>query len=330
MISRILTRMSKDWFLAGMLSAVALATLFPEVGRTGGTIHADQLSDYGIFAVFFFHGLGLSTEQMWSGMSRWKLHLVVQLLTFGLFPLLWLGLNATLGGLIPQGLMLGFFYLCALPSTISSSVAMTAIAKGNVPGAIFNATLSSLLGVFLTPFFISLVTSGTGEALSLGNAIFKIACLLLLPFVIGQAVRPLLGKWFARYKRYINSFDKCVILMLVYASFCDSVRSGLWTNYGLGLLALTVAVTSVILVSVLFLSSRAAKALGFDREDRITTVMCGSKKTLASGVPMAKLLFGAHPALGMIVLPIMFYHQLQLFACSIVAERYARGLAKVS
>lgn len=330
MVARILTRMSKDWFLAGMISAVALATLYPDAGRTGGTIHADKLSDYGIFAVFFFHGLGLSTEQMWAGVSRWKLHVVVQAFTFGLFPLLWLGLNAAVGGRIPEGLMLGFFYLCALPSTISSSVAMTAIAKGNVPAAIFNATLSSLLGVFLTPLLVSLVAGSGGGTLSLGEAIVKIAGLLLLPFVAGQALRPLAGRWFARYKRYINSFDKLVILMLVYASFCDSVRSGLWTNYGLGLLGLTVGVTALILAVVLFMSTRVGKLLGFDREDRITAVMCGSKKTLASGVPMAKLLFGAHPALGMIVLPIMFYHQLQLFACSIVAERYARGAARPS
>jgi len=325
MFSKALKRLSKDWFLLGMISAVALASLVPDVGRTGGYIHADVLADYGIFLVFFFHGLGLSTEQMWSGMSRWKMHVVVQLLTFAVFPLLWLGLNAAFGKLIPPGLMLGFFYLCALPSTISSSVAMTAVAKGNVPGAIFNATLSSLLGVFLTPFFVSLLTSSSGGSLSLGDAILKISLLLLLPFLLGQAVRPLLGKWFAKYKRYINTFDKSVILMLVYGSFCDSVKSGLWTDYGFWILGVTMLVTACILATVLFLSSRAARLMGFNREDSITTIMCGSKKTLASGVPMAKLLFGANPTLGLIVLPIMFYHQLQLFACSILAERFAKS-----
>ncbi len=324
MFSKALKRMSKDWFLAGMIGSVVLATLFPWIGRTGGTIHADVLSDYGIFAVFFLHGIGLSTEKMWSGMTRWKLHLTVQLLTFAMFPLLWLGLNATLGTVLPQSLMLGFFYLCALPSTISSSVAMTAIARGNVPGAIFNATLSSLLGVVLTPFLISLVADSGAGSLSLGNAILKIATLLLLPFLIGQGLRPLCGAWFARFKRYTNTFDKAVILMLVFASFCDSVQSGLWTNYGVGTLVITLAGAAVILLTVLTISTFVGTWLGFDMEDRIVTVMCGSKKTLASGVPMAKLLFGAHPGLGLIVLPIMFYHQLQLFVCSILAERYAR------
>ena len=324
MIGKALQRMSKDWFLAGMISAVLLATLFPEIGMTGGTIHADALSDWGIFSVFFLHGLGLSTERMWAGMSRWKLHLAVQLMTFAMFPLLWVGLNAAFGRWLPPALLLGFYYLCALPSTISSSVAMTGIAKGNVPGAIFNATLSSLLGVFLTPLLISFVTGSGSEGISLGNAIVKIATLLLLPFLIGQALRPLIGRWFDKHKKTINPFDKCVILMLVYSSFCDSVKSGLWTDYGIGTLALTLFGAAAILVFVLMATTQIAIWLGFNMEDRITAVMCGSKKTLASGVPMAKMLFGAHPSIGLIVLPIMFYHQLQLFACSILAERYAR------
>jgi sodium/bile acid cotransporter 7 len=325
MIAKALKRMSKDWFLAGMISAVVLATLFPQVGMTGGTIHADQLADWGIFSVFLLHGLGLSTERMWAGMSRWKLHLSVQLMTFVMFPLLWLGINALFGKMLAPALLLGFYYLCALPSTISSSVAMTGIAKGNVPGAIFNATLSSLLGVFLTPLLISFVTGSSGDTgISLGQAILKISMLLLLPFLIGQALRPMMGKWFDKHKKTINPFDKCVILLLVYSSFCDSVKSGLWTDYGMGTLGAAFVGAAVILTVVLFCTTRIAIWMGFDMEDRITAVMCGSKKTLASGVPMAKMLFGTHPGLGLIVLPIMFYHQLQLFACSILAERYAR------
>lgn len=324
MIGKALKRLTKDWFLVGMISAVILATLFPQVGMTGGAIHADILSDWGIFAVFLLHGLGLSTERMWAGMSRWKLHVAVQLMTFAMFPLLWLGINALFGRMLPPALLLGFYYLCALPSTISSSVAMTGIAKGNVPAAIFNATLSSLLGVFLTPLLVSLITSGGSGGPSLGGAILKISTLLLLPFVIGQALRPMLGAWFDRHKKTINPFDKCVILLLVFSSFCDSVKSGLWTEYGIITLAFAFVGAAAILTVVLLCTTRIAIWLGFDMEDRITAVMCGSKKTLASGVPMAKMLFGADPGLGLIVLPIMFYHQLQLFACSILAERYAR------
>jgi solute carrier family 10 (sodium/bile acid cotransporter), member 7 len=205
-------------------------------------------------------------------------------------------------------------------------VAMTSVARGNVPGAIFNASLSSLLGVFLTPLLVSLLARTTGQALSLGEAILKLATLLLLPLVLGQALRPLLGEWFGQYKRYTNAFDRLVVLMLVYASFCDSVESGLLTRFGGGTVAVTVVGVSLLLATVLLLTTTVARWAGFAKEDEIAAVFCGSKKTLVSGMPMAKLLFGPIPGLGLVVLPLMFYHQLQLFVCSLLAERYrSRG-----
>jgi sodium/bile acid cotransporter 7 len=316
--------MARDWFLAGMASAVILASLFPGFGAAGGAMHADVASDVGIFLVFLFHGMALSTQSLRQGMSRWKLHILVQALTFAVFPLLWVPFRFAFAGVIPEGLMLGFLYLCALPSTISSSVAMTAIAKGNVPAAIFNATLSSLLGIFLTPVIVGLAAGlEGGGGLSLGHAVANIASLLLLPFGLGQALRPLFGGFMSRFKKEINAFDKLVILMLVYGSFCDSVKSGLWTDNGFEVIGLTLAGAAVFLGAALVISTKVSSWLGFSTEDRITAIFCGSKKTLASGVPMARLLFGTHPALGLIVLPIMFYHQLQLFTCSIMAGRFA-------
>jgi sodium/bile acid cotransporter 7 len=323
-IRALLRRLLRDWFLAGMISAVALASLFPGIGRSGGPLHGDALGDAGVFLVFLFHGLGLSAASLRSGMSRWRLHAVVQVFTFGVFPLLGVALSALLGGWLPPYLLLGFLYLCALPSTISSSVALTGVARGNVPGAIFNATLSSLLGIFLTPFLVGLASRTTGYALPLGEAMKNLAILLLLPFALGQALRPVLGRWFTRWKQHISAFDKGVILLLVHVAFCDSVAAGLWTDYGAGTLALAVAGAALVLAIVLVLSTAAARALRLDKEDEIAAVFCGSKKTLASGVPMAKLLFGAHPGIGLIVLPIMFYHQLQLFVCAVLAQRYAR------
>ncbi|QNM96626.1 bile acid:sodium symporter family protein [Chitinimonas koreensis] len=312
-----------DWFMRGMIAAVLLASFLPSLGRSGGWLRLDQAADAGIFLVFFLHGIGLSTERMKAGLLRWRLHLLVQGFTFAVFPLLYFGFAALFGHWLPAGLLLGFLYLCALPSTISSSVAMTGAARGNVAAAIFNASLSSLLGIVLTPLLVSLVATASGQ-LPLGDAVLKLATLLLLPLMLGQALRPAFGAWFGRYKRYTGAFDKTVILLLVLNSFSDSVASGLWTRYGPAILLQTLLGAGLILAVVLWLTRRAARALGFAVEDEIVTVFCGSKKTLASGVPMAKLLFGAHPALGLIVLPIMFYHQLQLFVCSILAERYAR------
>ena len=320
---RVLQRLSRDWFLGGMIGAVVLAALFPGIGRSGGPMHADKVANAGIFLVFFFHGVGLSAANLKAGVTRWRLHLLVQTFTFVVFPVLWWVLDTAAGRWIPADLSLGFLYLCAVPSTISSSVAMTAVARGNVAGAIFNASLSSLLGVVLTPLLVGLLARTTGQALSWTDAVLKLAVLLVLPLVLGQLARPLLGAWFARYKRYTNTFDRLVILLLVYASFCDSVEAGLFTQYGGGLLAMTLGGAALLLAGVLWMTTRAARLAHFDTEDEIAAVFCGSKKTLASGVPMARLLFGAHPALGLIVLPLMFYHQLQLIVCSVLAERYA-------
>jgi sodium/bile acid cotransporter 7 len=326
MLKKIIRRTLSDWFLLGMISSVILASLFPRFGATGGTMHADIASNAGIFMIFLFHGMDISPQAMKNGLARWKLHLTVQTTTFVIFPLLFFAFKYAFSGIVPEDLMWGFLYLCALPSTISSSVAMTAIAHGNVPGAIFNATLSNLIGIFLTPMIIGLVLSTEGASLPLGQAILNISILLFLPFVLGQALRPWFKGFISRHKKGVNTFDKLVILMLVYSAFCDSVKSGLWTNYGVSLIFITIGGAAVILGFILVFNTFSARLLGFDKEDEITAVMCGSKKTLAAGVPMAKLLFPGNPILGLIVLPIMFYHQLQLFACSILAERYARRL----
>lgn len=311
-----------------MIGAVLLASWAPEWGKSGGRLHVDRAASAGIAVVFFLHGLGISLAHLKDGLSRWKVHVFVQLCTFAVFPLLWTAADSVVGGWLPKGLALGFCYLCALPSTISSSVAMTGLARGNVPAAIFNATLSSILGVVLTPLLVAAFAGGGGPWLSFAESVLSIARLLLLPLALGQLLRPLLQQWHERYRRYTNLLDRWVILMLVYSAFCDSVASGLWRDNGIGMLALAFFGAGLILLVVLALSTWLVRRLAFPVEDEIAAVFCGSKKTMASGVPMAKLLFGAHPSLGLILLPIMLYHQLQLFVCSILASRYAqRGTA---
>lgn len=320
-----LRRIAQQWFLLGMLAAVIFASVFPAFGASGGALHAETTTQLGIALVFFLHGIGLPLESLKRGLLAWRVHLIVQSLTFAIFPLLYLVFNALFSTLIPTDLMLGFAYLAALPSTISSSVAMTALARGNIPVAIFNATLSGLLGIVLTPLLILWLADTHTQGMSLGATMLNIAQLLLLPIIIGQLLRPLIGDWFARIKHYTTNIDKCVILLLVYAAFCNSVQSGLWRDHGIGLIAITFAGDALLLAVILTLSTRLARLLHCNRKDEIAIVFCGSKKTLASGIPMAALIFGAHPSLGMIVLPIMLYHQLQLFVCSVMAHRYARG-----
>jgi len=322
---RHLKRIVTDWFLCCMLLAVVLAWLIPSFGAKGGAMHAEVVTNVGIFVVFFLHGVNLSSEQIRHGLKSWRLHVMVQSFTFIVFPLLWLLADRLLGSYIAPMLMLGFLYLCALPSTISSSVALTGAAAGNVPGAILNASLSSVLGIVITPWLCDQLASAGAADIDLSETLLDLSLMLLLPLVLGQLVRPLLGKFFARHKRYTNLIDKWVILLLVYAAFCNSMVSGLWQSQGNSVLLIAFGGSAALLALILLLTTRSARLLHFNHADRVAAVFCASKKSLAAGVPMAALIFGDHPALGLILLPIMIYHPLQLVVCSIMAETYLAG-----
>lgn len=313
-----------DWFLIGMMAATALAAVFPEPGAAGGWMHPELVTKLGVALIFFLHGLTLSFAALRAGALNWRLHVFVQCCTFLVFPLIGFALNALLDGRFASELALGLFFLCALPSTVSSSVAMTATAHGNIAGAVFNATLSSLIGIVVTPLWIAWVTKTSGEPVPIGPVIVDLLKWLVLPLVIGQALRPLLGAWAQRYKPRISLVDRFTILMLVYTSMCDSFQQRVWTGHGGGQIVLLFAVCAGLFALVMALTTAVSRALGFNREDRIAAIFCGSKKTLASGVPMAKLIFGAHPGLGMILLPIMIYHPLQLVVCGLLAQRWGK------
>ncbi|APC16047.1 bile acid:sodium symporter [Pseudomonas frederiksbergensis] len=318
-----LKRVVTDWFLCGMLIATLLSYVFPTFGATGGTMHAEWVINIGVFLVFFLHGVNLSSEQIRHGLKNWRLHFMVQTFTFLVFPLIWLVSDTLLGSHIPSLLMLGFFYLCALPSTISSSVALTGSAGGNVPAAILNASLSSVLGIFLTPLLVSFVVGSGAGGIDLGSTLLDLCAMLLLPLVLGQLLRPLFGKFFSRHKRYTNIVDKLVILLLVYAAFCNSMVSGMWQQQGNTVILSALVGSAVLLAIILWMTTRTARALKFSPADEIAAVFCASKKSLAAGAPMAALIFGANPGLGLILLPIMIYHPLQLIVCSVLAESYA-------
>src|SRR5882724_7920133 len=253
-----------DWFLLGMVAATALAWAFPAPGAGGGWLHPEILTKAGIALIFFLHGLALSFDALKAGTLRWPLHLLVQSSTFLLFPLLGLALNAALGGHVSAELRLGLFFLCALPSTVSSSVALTAAARGNVAAAVFNATLSSLLGVVLTPLWLSLVVGASGNALPFGSVVLDLMLWLVLPLFVGQGLRPLLGGLAARHKRQINVVDRLTILLLVYTSFCDSVKGGVWSS-GAVPLAVSAAASVLLLATALGLTWFAGGLAGFER-----------------------------------------------------------------
>ncbi|HEY8944627.1 MAG TPA: bile acid:sodium symporter family protein [Polyangiaceae bacterium] len=313
-----------DWFLIGMGVAVALAWVFPEAGAKGGVLRPELITKIGVALIFFLHGLGLPFQALKAGTLNWPVHVIVQTTTFVVFPLIGLVLFVLGDGLIAPDLRIGIFYLCALPSTVSSSVALTAAARGNVPAALLNATLSSVIGIVITPLWLALVLGSSGHALPLGKVVLDLVTWLLLPLALGQLARPWLGELARVHRARIAVADRLVILLLVYTSFCDSVQAGVWQSQGIETALLCAALSLVLLVSVLCGVSLVCRAVRLPIEDRIAAVFCGSKKTLASGVPMARLIFGAHPGLGLILLPILIYHAVQLFVCGWLAGRWSR------
>lgn len=313
-----------DWFMGGMLAAVALAWVFPNPGAEGGWMHPDLLNNVGVALVFFLNGVTLSFADLKAGTLRWPVHVVVQVSVFLLFPLIGLAAIAAAGSALPAGLADGFFYLCVLPSTVSSSVALTTAARGNVPAAVFNATLSSLLGVVFTPLWVSWRLHAGGASVHLGGVVVDLVIWLLIPLMLGQASRLVLAGWAKRNRRVLYYVDRIVILTIIYTSFCDSVKAGIWRGSGGLELSLTFA-GCLGLFGVLMLLVRAISvACGFRAPDRITAMFCGSKKSIAQGVPMARLIFGASPQLSVMLLPLMIYHPLQLLICSVLADRWAR------
>lgn len=319
---KLLARIGIDGFLLGLVSMVALAWVLPDFGKSGGHLRMDAITVYGVALVFLLYGLTLPPERMKAGLVNWRLHLLVQTSTFLLFPALAWGAALALGGRIAPDLMLGFFFLAALPSTISSSVAMTSIARGNVAGAIFNATLSSLLGVVLTPLWVNWYLSTSGASLDLGKVLLKIVLLVLLPIVLGQVLRPWLRGWIERNMKWLKSLDRLIILLIVFNSFSDSVAEGVWEGQGSGFVAQALGGALVLFAFVFLLLRLVCRALGFNREDAIAGVFCGTKKSLATGVPMAKIMFGASPVLGLIIAPTILYHLIQLIAAGIIARRW--------
>ncbi|HEY4343674.1 MAG TPA: bile acid:sodium symporter family protein [Parvibaculum sp.] len=318
-----LAKFKLDGFLVSLLAVVALAIVWPAPGVTGSPLHVEWIASYGISIVFFLYGLTLAPEKMKAGLVKWRVHIVVQIATFAFFPLVVLALGFFARPWLPEDVSLGFFYLAALPGTVSSSVAMTSLARGNVPVAIFNATLSAFLGVFLTPVLMAWYMKSTGHSLPLEAVILKIVLLVLLPTALGQIAHRWLAGWAARNSSWLKMCDRAVILAIVYNSFCDSIQEGIWSSHDVSLVFIMVGGAIGLFFLIYELMKIPCRLLGFDREDTIACLFCSSKKSLATGVPLSKVMFGATPALGLIIAPLMIFHFFQLVIVSVIANRYA-------
>ncbi|UHL65898.1 bile acid:sodium symporter [Paralcaligenes sp. KSB-10] len=317
------SRFSIDPFLIKLLIAIVLASFLPAHG-TGASVFK-WATNIAIALLFFLHGARLSRDAIVAGASHWRLHLTIFSATFVIFPILGLLAKPLVSPFITHELYLGILFLCCLPATVQSAIAFTSIARGNVPAAVCSASASSLLGVFLTPLLVGLVMSGggAGSAPISFDAIGKIMLQLLLPFVLGQILRPWIGKWVSRHNALLKVVDQGSILLVVYTAFSEAVIGGLWSNTPLSALISLVVISVVLLSLVLGITLLMGRIFKFKLEDRITLLFCGSKKSLSSGIPIANILFAGH-AVGAIVLPLMIFHQTQLIICAVIAGAYAR------
>ena len=319
-------RFLPDDFTLMLVATVIAASVLPCRGVVAQGFGI--ITNLAIGLLFFMHGAKLSREAIIAGATHWRLHLLIFVATFVMFPLLGWALRPLLEPLATPELYLGLLFLCTLPATMQSAITFTSIAHGNVPAAVCSASASSLLGIFLTPLLAGLLLSrqGGGAATSV-DAVRSIVLQLLLPFIAGNVARRWIGAWVEHRKAMLGWVDRGSILLVVYTAFSAAVNQGLWHQIPLPALAGLLLACALLLAAALTLTTLAARRLGFDTADEVTIVFCGSKKSLASGIPMAQVLFAGHVA-GIVVLPLMLFHQLQLMVCAVLAQRYrARALA---
>lgn len=310
-----------DNFTLILIAVIVTASLFPAHGQ--GALVFEWITAFAIALLFFLHGSKLSRSAIIAGAMHWRLHLLVFACTFILFPILMLGLQPVLRPLLGDELWVGMLYLSALPGTVQSAIAFTSMARGNIPAAVCNASASSLVGILVTPLLVKILLDADAGTTGMLEAVLKISVQLLLPFIAGHLMRRWIGDWIDRNRNWLKNVDQGSILLVVYTAFSAAVVGGLWSAVPpLSLLLLTV-VCSVILAIVLWMTTTLARRLHFNKEDEITIVFCGSKKSMATGVPMAQVLF-AGGAVGPAILPLMIFHQIQLMVCAVMAQHYAK------
>jgi solute carrier family 10 (sodium/bile acid cotransporter), member 7 len=319
-IKSLVARIPADRFLLLLVATVGLAAYFPAYGAA--TKWVDEGVTAAVSLLFLLYGARLEPQAIWSGLGNWRLQSMVFASTYLLFPLIGIITTLLLRHHLPADAVTGLLFLCLLPSTVQSSIAFTSIARGNVPAALCSASLSNVLGVVLTPILVSQLLPAASGGFSL-KAFEDIASEILLPFVIGQLIRPWARAWLLSHPHVTAVVDRGSVLVVVYAAFSAAMVAGIWHQLSISSLAAILAIDLAMLAVVIFATTGMSRWLAFSVEDEIAAVFCGSKKSMAGGIPMAAILFPGH-AVGLIVLPLMLFHQAQLFVCAALARRYAQ------
>lgn len=327
LLKNILSRFGLDGFLFAIIGMVVLAWFLPQPGMVQQPFSLEEIANYGVTGVFFFYGLKLNGERLKKGLANWRMHVLVQLTTFVAFPLLAIAAKPFFTTENAQHLWLGIFFLAALPSTVSSSVVMVSIAGGNMPAAIFNASISALIGVFVTPLWVGVFLSADTGSFDATSIIIKLTLQVLVPVVAGMLLNRRFGYLAEKYKKGLKTFDQSIILMIIYTSFCHSFTQHLFESMSIVEIVLLAAGMLLLFLAILSFVRLISRFLGFNRQDTITVMFCASKKSLVHGTVMAGILFADSSLVGFMLLPLMLYHALQLIAASLLAKKMAEQQA---
>lgn len=312
--------MRLDLFLVMLLASAGLGGFFPASGDGLEVVKVAAMVTIGL--LFFLYGARLSTAETVRNLRHWRLQLAILVTTFVVFPLMGLTVRLLPHSVLPDGLAAGVLLLCLVPSTIQGCVVYTRIAHGNSAAAVVSASTSNLLGVFLVPLSVA-VLMGADTHVD-GGSVLRIVGQLLAPFVAGQLLRPVIGRWVERNDPWLKPFDRSTILLVVYVAFSEGTTAGIWTAVPISSFAIVAGLCAVLLALAFAWTTLLGRWLRFERPDRMALLFCGSTKSLASGLPMVAVLFPGSTA-ALVVLPLMIYHQLQLLTSTVLAERLARS-----
>lgn len=323
-INKKLQSIGLDYFIIAIFGIVIIAYFFPQWGLDSSPFPMKKISNIGVSIIFFFYGLKLSPEKLKAGLRNIPLHFLVQGATFIIFPLIVLLSKWIVQPATDDYMWIGIYFIAALPSTVSSSVVMVSMARGNIPAAIFNASISSLIGVFMTPIIMGIFMTATSEGMDLGQVILDLILQVIVPVIGGILLHPIFGKWISNISTQLKYFDQTIILMIVYQSFCTAFNDGLHLQMSVQQLGILSAAMFLLFIGVYIATTYISKLLHFNIEDTITAAFCGSKKSLVHGTVMSSVIFKGNPKVGMILLPLMIYHTIQLIASSIIAQKLGK------
>ncbi|WP_417444123.1 bile acid:sodium symporter family protein [Joostella sp.] len=310
-----------DKFVLSIIGIIIIAYFFPEWGTKESKIPIDTISAIGISLIFFFYGLKLSPTKLKAGLKNWKLHLLVQVSTFLIFPLIVLMFQPLIKNEEQETIWLAFFFLAALPSTVSSSVVMVSMAKGNIPAAIFNASISGIIGIIITPLWMGLFVQGQQTEFDFTEIYTKLIIQIVLPVILGLLLQRFLGDFAQKHNAKLTFFDKSIILLIIYKSFAESFNGDIFKTISIKDLSFLLLGVLALFMFMFMITNFISKKLSFSREDQITATFCGTKKSLVHGTVFSKIIFGNMAVLGMILLPLMLYHAVQLLLISTIASR---------